>query len=148
MKLHVSLRWPMSVLLILIWSALALFTVNVSAGRAFTLIAPAMIVGAVAGAMQAAGLRAAPDTFRRARSAMDVRRAFRGTAWGERYLMLFWAAQTLFLIVAVASAWRGIREHDSSLAAFQIVWTLASLYSGFAITREMVAMTGLSSLRE
>jgi hypothetical protein len=147
MKLHVSLRWPMSVLLILIWSALALFSLRVSAGAAFVLIAPAMLVGLAAGAMQAASMRDAPDTFRRARSAMDVRRAFAGTVWGARYLVLFWAAQTLFLVVALAMAWPLVRQHEPSVAAFQVVWVLASLYSGFAITRELVAMFGLSNLK-
>ncbi|MGZ3443793.1 MAG: hypothetical protein ACXVDD_29940, partial [Polyangia bacterium] len=133
MALHASLRWPMSVLLIAIWSALALFSLRVSAGAAFVLIAPAMLVGLAGGAMQAASLRSAPETFRRARSAMDVRRAFRGTPWGARYLVLFWAVQTLFLVVAVALSWPLLRQHEPQVAAFQILWVLASLYSGFAI---------------
>ena len=146
MQLHVSLRWPMSVLLILIWSALAYFTLRVSWGAGFLLMAPAMLVGGAAGAMQAASMRAAPEMFRRAQSAMDVRRAFRGTVWGGRYLVLFWAAQTLFFVVAVAVALPSLRQHDSSFAAVGFLWALASLYSGFAFARELVAMSGLSSL--
>ena len=147
MKLHVSLRWPASVLLILIWFGLAAFIVFVTAGRAIALIAPAMILGGAAGAMQAASLRAAPDAFRAARSAMDVRRAFRATVWGARYFHLFWAAQAAFLIIALAIAAPIARERDVTAAGFNAVWIFVSLYSGFALARELFALTELPGLK-
>lgn len=146
MRLHVSLRPATNVALMIVWLLIAYGVTLVSAGGAVALIAPAALVGLVAGAMQRAALRAAPDAFRAARSALEVRRALRGTVWGARYLTLFWGAQLLFVLVAVALGHEPLRAGDGGLFAFQMAWALASLYCGFALAREATSLTALAAL--
>ncbi len=137
MKLHVSLRAPMSFALLLVWLLLVAVTLLVSWGATIVLTGPAALLGVVGGAMQAAALRGNRDAFRSAQTAMEVRRAFRAHVWGKRYLVYFWIVQLAFFGY---TAWTA--SHGAAAAAVVLV----SLYSGFALAREALTLRALDAL--
>ena len=99
-KPHSTLRPGVNCIFILLWGIIAV-TLFIKCHPHPVLIAGvAAILGILGGVMQTLGLREARQSFLETKTAFDVRRAFKATKWGRRYLYFLWAGGSLLLFLS------------------------------------------------
>lgn len=88
--------------------------------------------GAIAGFMQHGSFAQARDQFLQASSLLDVRRAFKETTWGRRYIAWLYLSKFGLLALVVESMARG--------AFLQMVFGYVGAYASLMFVRELVTL--------
>jgi hypothetical protein len=101
-KTHASLSPITNILLIIVWgcgAAILFFVLVPPVPIALGLIGA--VLGAICGVMQHLSFKAAANGFTAASSLLDVRRAFKSTAWGSRYIVGLYLSKGVLAVLAV-----------------------------------------------
>jgi hypothetical protein len=88
-KPHFSVRGWFNLGLLALWTLAILGFVITARTQLRLFLAAGLIMGAAAGLLQRRALLMQPDVFRNARTARDVKNAFKLTTPGRSYLTLF-----------------------------------------------------------
>jgi hypothetical protein len=99
--MHFSLSPRFNVLLVIVCAALSYVLFVFSWGVALVPQSVGVVFGIIGGVLQRHSLRATPDAFAAATTALDVRRAFTATASGRGYVALFRGACALFVALPI-----------------------------------------------
>jgi hypothetical protein len=100
-KTHLSLRPAYNIAFIILWgmaSLLSLLLENHRVGIALAVVGG--VFGAAAGIMQHLSFAQAADRFIAASSIMEVRRAFKATPWGSRYISWLYGFKLALIVIA------------------------------------------------
>jgi hypothetical protein len=100
-KPHASLSVTTNLLLILVWAAAAaLFLFVLEPHAPVALAATGALLGTIGGIMQHLSFIQATQGFSSAASLMDVRRAFKVTRWGSRYIRFLHLSKLILIVLA------------------------------------------------
>jgi hypothetical protein len=100
-KSNASLSPTTNILLIIVWGLLAAYLVFVAEPHVpviFALVGAAL--GASGGVMQHLSIKEASNGFTNASSLLDVRRAFKTTSWGRRYIWWLYLSKLVLALLA------------------------------------------------
>ena len=100
-KTHASLSPITNILLTIVWGAIAgilFFVVEPHVPPAFAIVGA--VLGAVCGVMQHLSFKEATNGFTTASSLLDVRRAFKSTSWGSRYIWWLYFSKVVLAVLA------------------------------------------------
>jgi len=98
-KTHASLSPAANIFLMIVWGAIAgilFFVVKPHVPLALAL--GGAMLGAVCGVMQHLSFKEATSGFTSASSLLDVRRAFKSTSWGSRYIWWLYLSKVVLAV--------------------------------------------------
>jgi len=100
-KTHASLSPDTNIVLTIVWGAIAAYLVFVFDPHVPLVIAVVgAVLGAVGGIMQHLSFKEATNGFTTASSLLDVRRAFKATSWGSRYISWLYFSKFVLAVLA------------------------------------------------
>jgi uncharacterized membrane protein YraQ (UPF0718 family) len=100
-KTHTSLSPATNIVLTIVWGAIAAYLVFVFDPHVPLIIAVVgAMLGAVGGVMQHLSFKEATNGFTNSSSLLDVRRAFKATSWGSRYISWLYFSKFVLAVLA------------------------------------------------
>ena len=100
-KTHASLSPFANIVLTIVWGAVAgilFFAVEPHVPLAIALVGA--VLGAISGIMQHLSFKEATNGFTAASSFLDVRRVFKSTSWGNRYIWWLYLSKAVLAVLA------------------------------------------------
>jgi hypothetical protein len=121
-------------ILIAVWALAAAVLLCVVRPRPILPAAVGAAAGLLAGLLQRKSVRSAPAIFARARSALDVRRAFMSTGAGRLSIAMIWVAGLVLAAIALV-------QGGNVLLGF------VAGYASFLFVRELVSVRAIAEVR-
>ena len=131
MTQHVSLRRTFNLGLVLLWAALLTFALVSADARPWPFALAGVAGGIAGGLLQRHALRVAHERFAQAKTALEVRAAFRSTRSGRSYFVLFWLFNIAFVFVPLL---RAVESGPAALFAPLVA------YASFNLARELTTL--------
>ena len=133
-KTHFTLTTWFNVVLIVVWAVAVAAFLSIARPRPLLSSAIGAGAGLMAGILQRKSVQLSPALFAAARSALEIRRAFKSNRAGALSIATVWATLSVLIVIALAHGFNVLVDYFAG-------------YASFVFVRDVVAFGAIGAVR-